>query len=528
LTTNYQDKTYRGVIEHCFTGSRFKVSIASEQVMLQLALSEVRSPAVIKPTAGVTAAGSEEQEEPEEGEIQEPPLAKWVEAAKRHSRLTLLQRRVDVEILDMDRNGILLGRVRLVAPGANANQSRSVAGDLVARGLASVDKYAARRGGREVQELLESQAEAQAEKRGMWVVPNAVPLTPSSSSGQDDDDGDDATSGGVTDEKMFRVDLTEIYDGANFAVNFLAQPDEAGSAVLRGQMKLAELQGMMQAFAREAAAADATSKADAPSTAKGALVAVHHENPTPAEEEGEGDALVWLRGAVEESLPGNSVRVLFVDYGHRAVVSCASLRALPEPLKHYAPQAVMCSLSFLRAESVQSEGGVAAARALNSLAWGKPCLLKVHGKEKQPVTGKSAADGKSSVSGPARLEVSLYAVESFSEEHLARATSVGVKLVRHGFLRISATLARRARGDGPRPRRGRGHSKSPVSGVTSNPVLRELEAAQELAHKEHLRLWAYGHPGDSDDEEAPLLQGEGKKDKEATATAAAAAAAVKK
>lgn len=214
---------------------------------------------------------------------------------------------------------------------------------------------------------------------------------------------------------------------------------------------------------------------------------------------------VWLRGCVEEKLEGGRVRVLFVDYGHRDVVPVKGLRALPEPLKHYAPQALACSLSFLRADPVSSEAGVAAARALNSLAWGKPCLIKVHGRERSTPTGKTGSDGKSSsTTSPGKLEVSLYAVESFSEEHLAHATSVGVKLVRHGFVRISATLARKERGGG-RPNR-RGGNKTLPRAVTTNETLRELEVAQDLAHKEHLRMWKYGHPGDSDDEdEAPRV-----------------------
>lgn len=51
---------------------------------------------------------------------------------------------------------------------------------------------------------------------------------------------------------MFRVNLTEIYDGAHFAVNFVEQPNEGDNSLLRGQMKLAEVEEMMTAFAREA------------------------------------------------------------------------------------------------------------------------------------------------------------------------------------------------------------------------------------------------------------------------------------
>lgn len=191
----------------------------------------------------------------------------------------------------------------------------------------------------------------------------------------------------------------------------------------------------------------------------------------------------------------------------------------------------------------------------------------------------------SSDATPPKLEVSLYAVDSFSEEHLAHATNVGVKLVRHGFLRVSATLARKARG-GSKPNRRcvcvhvyyeptllivqfcfqqqfsfsffhcsywstacavvatrlylawpppmrpftnlRYASNSNVNNIYI--YLSEflfflngayctdfnLQVAQDLAHKEHLRLWAYGHPGDSDDEDEPAVvtAPAGKKDEE--------------
>lgn len=484
-----KDKTYKGVVEHVFTGSRFKISIPSENVTLQLALSQVRTPQVTKQAAVEGAASSEEQEE---GEVLEHPLARWVEEGKLFSRRNFLQRKVDVEIFDIDRNGILLGRVCAVVDGKAA---APVAVTLVQQGLASVDKFASRRGGSEVSELLELQAQAQAEKRGMWIVPNAVPVTQKEAEEEDVEEGRAGGEAGNEDaaKNLFRVNLTEIYDGARFAVNFVDQPNASDSALLRGQMKLAEMEEMMGAFAREQLSSG-DSEAEVV-VAKGGLLAAYHDNPS-AEGAAEQEK-VWLRASVEERPDKGEAKVLFVDYGHRAVVPVKSLRGLPEPLKHYAPQAVECSLAFIRSESVETEVGLAAARALNSLAWGKPCLIKVHAKER--VSGGRDKGGAGDKQQPAKLEVSLFALESFSEEHLARATNVGVKLVRYGFLRISATQARRVKG-GARPNR-RGGNKSVPHVETTNETLRELEVAQELAHKEHLRMWAYGHPGDSDDEE---------------------------
>ena len=364
-----------------------------------------------------------------------------------------------------------------------------------------MDKFAQRRGGGEVTRLLELQEEAKLEKRGMWVVPNAVGEV---KEGEEEVDGEE--SGEDFTKNMFRVNLTEIYNGASFAVNFVEQPNESDSPILRGQMKLAEMEEMMRAFAKDVSTNESQALSAAEVT-KGALLAVLHENPSAPQNE-ETVENVWLRGIVEEKLGEGQVKVQFVDYGHRATVAVTVLKSLPEPLKHYAAQAVPCSLSFLRADAVGTNSGVAAARALNSLAWGKSCLVKVHSRERPSSSSKSSeAKAKASIIPP-KLDVSLYAVESFSEEDLKHATNVGVKLVRHGFLRISATLARKVRGGQKMGRRGQ---KTVPRAETSNETLNELEVAQDLAHKEHLRIWAYGHPGDSDDEDIVPVKDENPK-----------------
>lgn len=506
FATLSKDKTYKGIIEHVFTGSRFKVTIPSENVTLQLALSQVRTPIVTKANSKASASpgldvenGENVSEGLEDGEIQENPLIKWVEASKTFSRRNLLQRKVDIEISDIDRNGIVLGKI--FSFGEN-NKAKSVAFSLVERGLASVDKYYERRGGQEVIALLDLQSTAQNEKRGMWIVPNAVPTSvkdeeADSSNIEVVDDGDDGA------KNMFRVHLTEIYNGASFAVNFVDQPNDADNLLLRGQMKLSEVEEMMRAFAKEAD--NIVSESVSPS--KGMLLAVFHENPSPPEDE-DPIGSVWLRALVEEKVEDGRVNVYFVDYGHRAMVSVKDLRALPLPLQHYAPQAVPCKLSFLRAQNVGTDAGVAAARALNSLAWAKCCLIKVNGRERTPPSNNKTSN-TSPISIPPQLDVSLYAVESYAEDHLAHATNVGVKLVRHGFLRISTTLARKSRGLG-HPKR-RGGSKTRTHTETTNETLQELEVAQDMAHKEHLRIWQYGHPGDSDDEDDVRKDDEDKK-----------------
>lgn len=100
------------------------------------ALSQVRCPSLAKSQANVSL---------EDGEVPptEDPLNVWGETAKRFSRLNVLQRMVDIEFTDIDRNGVMLGRLFLVGDKPTSNRTirgHSYAQDLVNEGLASVDK----------------------------------------------------------------------------------------------------------------------------------------------------------------------------------------------------------------------------------------------------------------------------------------------------------------------------------------------------------------------------------------------------
>jgi staphylococcal nuclease domain-containing protein 1 len=131
-----RDKSFRAMVDYVFTGSRFKLTIPSENATLSFALAQVRCPSLAKPQANATL---------EEGEVPpaEDPLAVWGETAKKFSRLNVLQRMVDIEFTDIDRNGVMLGRIFLTgekAPSSRAMRGHSYAMDLVREGLASVDK----------------------------------------------------------------------------------------------------------------------------------------------------------------------------------------------------------------------------------------------------------------------------------------------------------------------------------------------------------------------------------------------------
>jgi staphylococcal nuclease domain-containing protein 1 len=83
-----KEKTFRALVDYVFTGSRFKITIPSENATVNFALAQVRCPSLAKPPQANATL--------EEGEVPpaEDPLHVWGENAKRFSRLNVLQRMV--------------------------------------------------------------------------------------------------------------------------------------------------------------------------------------------------------------------------------------------------------------------------------------------------------------------------------------------------------------------------------------------------------------------------------------------------
>jgi hypothetical protein len=228
----------------------------------------------------------------------------------------------------------MLGRVFLVGEKSSTNKAmrgQSYALDLVTEGLASVDKYAANRGGPEVEQLLVSQRRAQELQTGLWSVPGA--MTQNEPEATEEEGGEKSSN----ESGVVRVKLTEIYTGSTFAVHINGPAATNGEFAGRGSDVLAELESTMTAQADALAAAPSL----VGSLRKGALVACLHDDPTADE----GSA--WIRARVEE-INGDSVKVFFIDYGHRADVAASTLRSLTEDMAAFSPQSIDCSLAFLR------------------------------------------------------------------------------------------------------------------------------------------------------------------------------------
>jgi hypothetical protein len=142
------------------------------------------------------------------------------------------------------------------APTSRAARGSSYAVDLVSEGLASVDKYghflvyflifqrfAASRGGPEVDALLDAQRKAQELLAGLWSVPGA--LSQPEVVEKDDEEKQSSESGVV------RVKLTEIYTGSTFAVHINSPASSEGMFAGRGIDVLAAIESLMAESAEE-------------------------------------------------------------------------------------------------------------------------------------------------------------------------------------------------------------------------------------------------------------------------------------
>lgn len=113
-------------------------------------------------------------------------------------------------------------------------------------------------------------------------------------------------------------------------------------------------------------------------------------------------------------------------------------------------------------------------------------MMKVLSSSDPFSNSKSRSNKSHAPSSAVRYAVVLFALPSNGEElDIENALNVNENLVRNGFVRISATAARRLRGRG---RRGGNYETNHSTGSVAADALAVLETAQAQAHIEHLRM----------------------------------------
>lgn len=449
-----RDRPLRGVVEFVYSGSRVKVSLPSEGCVMQCSLSQVRCPLLPRGASSQLPTRAAE------------PFAL---EAKQFTRTNLLQRAVEIVPDDMDKNGIMLGKLYVLkekegaakpSGGSGAVSKQLYAALLVEQGLARCDRSLRQEDGYgEDAELLEKEAAAKAASIGLWSVAQPEPQS------EEQPALLDARPWAVGD--MVAVTLSEIIDGTC-----------CWALAVEQRNALDELKALLESTAPDCSATGYK---------KGDLVAAQFLDPLLG-------SSYWARARLEEAAEERWT-VLFVDYGVRDRVSLDQLGGLDPSLEEHRtllaapPLARRVQLAFLKPPQ-QEDLFSLAGQFLHSQAWEKVVWLNVLATDRFSGTSYVAmyqqVDDPSGSAAPSR-----------------EAQSINEKISRGGYGLISGRAVRVVEGDRSfaRKNRGRAAIRKTLSNKQAEELLSRLEENEALAKREHLLAWRQGDPpNDSDDD----------------------------
>lgn len=315
-------KSLKGVIEYVFNGARFRMLLPSENCYITFSPNYLRCP---QPTPN---PGSKV------GKLAEP----FGDESKRHARLTVLQRTIEITCEGVTNGGVIIGKMYVGQGG----QRRDYGLELVGAGLASVDQRKIDYG-EAPKDLVDAQLAAQSNKVGLWSIEQELV------------NHDTPKSATVATEKVVSVALSEIVSGCHFF--FRVVGDESARAIDESMKIFTGNNGTtgMECDVRP-----------------GKIVAALFDD---------GSGKAWYRAKILERSDRGRVQVLFIDHGNSASVPVSShLRPLDMTLGTDKVPAVAkeAELALTLTRSLQEDEGLEAAQMMQSLAWGKEVTASIH------------------------------------------------------------------------------------------------------------------------------------------------------
>mmetsp|Transcript_17449 Transcript_17449/g.21309 ORF Transcript_17449/g.21309 Transcript_17449/m.21309 type:complete len:940 (-) Transcript_17449:31-2850(-) len=333
LTVPQKAKAYSGslmragklkaIVEYVFNGSRFKVFVPSENCHIMFALEDLKAPQPNAPSSAIIR-----------GQVR--PAEPFGDASKRHARLTVLQRTVEITCSGVTQGGIIKGDMFVGTGG----QRRDFSLEMVGAGLAMVDQRKIDYG-EASKTIVDAQNRAKTNKVGLWSLyeEKEQPTTKASVKAK---------------ERTATVKLSEIRSGSNFFVQFVG--DEAADVVDKS----------MRIFTAD------NGTAGAPCDLRvGKTVAALFDD---------GSGKLWYRAKVLEKSKIGKAKVLFIDYGNVSSVSIKNeLRPLDVQLgpERIPPAAKEAILAGMKTRSLEEDDGLEAARYLQDIAWGKELTTRI-------------------------------------------------------------------------------------------------------------------------------------------------------
>jgi staphylococcal nuclease domain-containing protein 1 len=510
----------KGQVEYAFSGSRFKIYIPAKMCTFQLNLSEAKSPLVGKPSQNGAAARSSE---------------KLGDEARLYSKLVLVQRTIDIQITDCDKNGVFSGR--LSVPSSAKGQPENYAKTLVALGLAKLDRYALERdnSSEDFDNFMALEKEAKLSQKGLWAfadIESDVVNTDVNASDPSTTFVDSVEK--IKSGKRILASVTEVKDGSTFSAQLLCYSDDDRSSTTSCP-DLIEVNKMMANFAKSG---DEGGVKDLKSFKKGqTALALFDDGSGPA----------WFRSKIE-GFTGEKADVYYIDYGNRGSVPVESLREVSESFFSIPPQIFECTLAMIKTHTTTDKFGSDAAQKLTELTCGKELEINimgtqidgvVYGNEKSSerenrLKGKSMSkfsflcevyngDMDEDIGLKSEVETKKeksFFIENQSEafpalpsitgdtppipmwteekkpiptlneqvpaEKRERRISVNEQLVKIGLAQTSKSLARK--------------SRLLKSMPGAEILLKRLELYEKMALDNHLNMWMYGDCGDSEEE----------------------------
>ena len=315
----------KAVVEYCFNGSRFKMLIPSENCHIMFAPDNIRCP----------------QPSPNPGSKQVRPSEPFGDASKRHARLTVLQRTVEINCTGVTNGGVITGSMFVGQGGARTDYSL----ELVGAGLATVDQRKIDYG-EAPKQLVDAQASAKVNKTGLWSVDRPTEVAQVSKSTQKHSD------------QVASIRVSEIVSGSHY---FYTLVNDEAAKVMNESMKLFTKNNGIDG---------------APCDVKGGKVVAALFD--------DGTGKLWYRAKILERKAGAKVAVLFLDYGNVATVPIAThLRPLDISLDTARIPAVAkeAVLALTVTRPVSEDEGVEAGRMFQELCWGKDLTVRIHGTD---------------------------------------------------------------------------------------------------------------------------------------------------
>ncbi|GAX13294.1 staphylococcal nuclease domain-containing protein 1 [Fistulifera solaris] len=325
----------KAVVDFVFNGALFKLYVPAENCFIRFAPNYIRCP----------------QPSPSPGSKQGKAAEPFGDEAKRHARLQLLQRNVEIECSGVTTSGIITGSL-FVGQGATR---RDYTIELLGGGLSKLDQRKVEFG--EVpKHLLDCEQKARDGRIGLWSLEaEATSAAPIAANGKVEKIAETTTT----------IRLSEIRSGNHFFYHVVSNEN------------IKAVEQNMQTFTQK------NGTAGAPCDAKvGRYVAALFDD---------GSGKSWYRAKIIEKKTPGKATVLFIDHGNVATVPIAThLRPLDVTLgpDRFPAVAKEATLALTIVRSLDTDEGLDAARFLQSTCWGRD--LKAVVLSVDPETGRQA------------------------------------------------------------------------------------------------------------------------------------------